>query len=141
MRVSALSRSLKVPPERILRRKARSDAEPPAALDREKVESSDACNEDARLSKRASWDADTTDVEVAGRKGRKLNQPGVAGMSSLALDDGASGGIRLEVGRRKKEERFLRPSGRDIPVVACFQDKPELRMRTQAEQLSKVGDA
>ena len=52
MRVSALRRSLRVPLERMLRRKARSDAEPSVAFGKvEKVESSDACKEEARLSK------------------------------------------------------------------------------------------
>jgi len=102
MRVSALSRSLKVPPARILRRKARSDTEPPAAFDRaEKAKISEACNEEARSSKAATWGADweTTMSEGVGRAGGKLNQSGVAGKSSLALEDeagdlsGASGGM------------------------------------------------
>jgi hypothetical protein len=102
MRVSALSRSLKVPPARILRRKARSDTEPPAVFDRvEKVEISEACNEEARSSNAATWgtDLETTISEWVGRAGRNLNQSGVAGKSSLALEDeagglpGASGGM------------------------------------------------
>ena len=59
MRVSALRRSLRVPPDRMLRRKARSDAEPPVAFGRaEKLESSDACKEDARAIKVAIWEAE-----------------------------------------------------------------------------------
>lgn len=93
MRVSALSRSLKVPPARILRRKARSDEEPPAALDKAEEESSEACKDEARSSKAASWDDDgeITESEAVGSGGRKLNQPGVAGTSSLALEDEAGG--------------------------------------------------
>jgi hypothetical protein len=101
MRVSALSRSLKVPLARILRRKTRSEAELPAASDRtEKAEFSEACNEEARSSKAATWEVDwETTVSEAMRGGRKLNQPGVAGTSSLALEEdgsglsGASGGM------------------------------------------------
>jgi hypothetical protein len=91
MRVSALRRSLRVPPERMLRKKARSDAEPPVAFGKaEKVESSDACKDDARSSKVAIWEADweTTGLEVVGSGGRKSNQPGEAGMRSFALEDG-----------------------------------------------------
>ena len=94
MRVSALRRSLRVPPERMLRRKARSDAEPPVAFGKvEKVESSDACKEEARLSKVAIWEADwdTTRSEVAGSGRRKLNQSGDAGTSSLAFEDETAG--------------------------------------------------
>ena len=59
MRVSALRRSLRVPPERMLRRKTRSDAEPPVAFGKaEKVESSDARKEEARSSRVVTWDAD-----------------------------------------------------------------------------------
>jgi len=93
MRVSALRRSLRVPPERILRKKARSDAEPPVAFGKaEKLESSDTCREDARSSRAATWDADweTTGADVVESGGRKLNQSGDAGTSSLALEDEAA---------------------------------------------------
>ena len=98
MRVSALRRSLKVPPERMLRKNARSDAEPPVAFGKaEKVASSDVCKEEARSSKLAIWEADweTTGIEVVGSGGRKLNQSGDAGMSSLALEEGISGNYPL----------------------------------------------
>jgi hypothetical protein len=94
MRVSALSRSLKVPPARILRRNARSDTEPPVAFDRaENEEISEACNEEARSKKAATWGVDweTRTSEGVGRAGRKLNQSGAAGKSSLALETEASG--------------------------------------------------
>lgn len=91
--MSALRRSLRVPPERMLRRKARSDAEPPVAFGKaEKVESSDACREEARSSRVATWDADweTMGADVVESGGRKLNQSGDAGTSSLALEDEAA---------------------------------------------------
>lgn len=91
--MSALRRSLRVPPERMLRRKARSDAEPPVAFGKaEKVESSDACKEEARSNKVATWDADweTTRADVVESGGRKLNQSGDAGTSRLALEDEAA---------------------------------------------------
>ncbi len=90
MRMSALRRSLRVPPERILRRKARSDAEPPVAFGKaENVESSDACKEEARSSRVVTWDADwkTTGTDAVESGGIKLNQSGDAGTSSLALED------------------------------------------------------
>jgi hypothetical protein len=73
----------------MLRRKARSDAEPPVAFGKaEKVESSDACKEEARSSRVATWDADweTTGADVVESGGRKLNQSGDAGTSSLAVE-------------------------------------------------------
>ena len=89
MRVSALRRSLRVPPERMLRRKARSDAEPPVAFGKaEKVESSDACKEEARSSRVATWDADweITGADVVVESGgRKLNQSGVRRADSARM--------------------------------------------------------
>jgi len=101
MRVSALRRSLRVPPERMLRRKARSDAEPPVDFGKaEKVESSDACKEEARVSKVAIWETDweTTGPEVVGSGGRKSNQPGDAGTSSLVLEDETVGLLGMRGG-------------------------------------------
>ena len=77
----------------MLRRKARSDAELPVAFGKaEKVESSDACKEEARSRRVATWGADweTTGSDVVESGGRKLNQSGDAGTSSLALDDDAA---------------------------------------------------
>lgn len=77
----------------MLRRKARSDAEPPVAFsEAEEVESSDACKEEARSSKAATWDADweITGADVVESGGRKLNQSGDVGTSCLALEDDAA---------------------------------------------------
>jgi len=94
MRVRALSRSLKVPPERIFRRKARSDAEPPPAFGRaENAETSEACKEEARSNRVDNWDVEweTAGPAVAGRVGRISNQLGVTGTTILALEDEAAG--------------------------------------------------
>ncbi|SRR6266478_2171638 len=113
MRVSALRRSLRVPPERILRRKARSDAEPPVAFGKaENVESSDACKEEARSSKVAIWDAgwEVAGVGVVESGGRNLNQSGDAGTSSLALEDEAAELLGISDGR---ERYTIRPTQLD----------------------------
>jgi hypothetical protein len=118
MRVSALRRSLRVPPERMLRRKARSDAEPPVACGKaEKVESSDACREEARSSRVATWDADweTTGANVVESGGRKLNQSGDVGTSSLALEDEAAELLGIS-SRRERNSRFSASGTRFSPA-------------------------
>lgn len=88
----------------MLRRNARSDAEPPVAFGKvEKVESSDACKEEARSNRVVTWDADweTTGADVLESGGRKLNQSGDAGTSSLALEDEATEILGI-LGRRER---------------------------------------
>ena len=93
----------------MLRRKARSDAEPPVAFGKaEKVESSDACKEEARSSRMATWDADweTTGADVVESGGRKLNQSGDAGTSSLALEVEAAELLGISSGRERNSRVF-----------------------------------
>jgi hypothetical protein len=93
----------------MLRRKARSDAEPPVACGKaEKVESSDACREEARSSRVATWDADweTTGANVVESGGRKLNQSGDVGTSSLALEDEAAELLGIS-SRRERNSRVF----------------------------------
>ena len=125
MRMSALRRSLRVPPERILRRKARSDAEPPVAFGKaENVESSDACKEEARSSRVVTWDADwkTTGTDAVESGGIKLNQSGDAGTSSLALEDEAAELLGIPVDVSATAEFSASPA-RWIPaprMAACL---------------------
>lgn len=88
----------------MLRRKARSDAEPPVAFGKaEKAESSDACKEEARSKRVATWGADweTTGADVEESGGIKLNQSGDAGTSSLALEDDAVELLGISGGRER----------------------------------------
>jgi hypothetical protein len=95
----------------MLRRKARSDAELPVAFGKaEKVESSDACKEEARSSRVATCDADwgTTGADDVESGGIKLNQSGDAGTSSFALGDEAAELLGIP-GERERNGRVFTP--------------------------------
>ena len=105
----------------MLRRKARSDAEPPVAFGKaENAESSDACKEEARSRRVATWGADweTTGADVGESGGRKLNQSGDVGTSNLGFEDDPVELLGVELlgisGQRERNRRFFQP--RSIPA-------------------------